>query len=126
MFGSPPARRRGDRYETKCRFSSQEGWTAPITCIIVHINRDNPEQVRVPPMAGKKPGEDRVLAGGAKYIDFQTDPSRYRHWKLDVAGDVATLTMDVDENGGLFGSFQLKLNSYDLGVDIELADAVQR
>src|SRR5436190_2375675 len=71
-------------------------------------------------------GEDRVLAGGAKYIDFQTDPSRYRHWKLDVEGDVATLTMDVDENGGLFEGYQLKLNSYDLGVDIELADAVQR
>ncbi len=71
-------------------------------------------------------GEDRVLAGGARYIDFQTDPSRYRHWKLDVEGDVATLTMDVDENGGLFEGYQLKLNSYDLGVDIELADAVQR
>jgi benzoyl-CoA-dihydrodiol lyase len=71
-------------------------------------------------------GEDRVLAGGARYIDFQTEPSRYKHWKLDVAGDVATLTMDVDENGGLFEGYQLKLNSYDLGVDIELADAVQR
>ncbi|HVX75253.1 MAG TPA: 2,3-epoxybenzoyl-CoA dihydrolase [Bradyrhizobium sp.] len=71
-------------------------------------------------------GEDRVLAGGAKYIDFQTDPSRYRHWKLSVAGEVATLTMDVDENAGLFEGYQLKLNSYDLGVDIELADAVQR
>src|ERR1700760_4769372 len=70
--------------------------------------------------------EDRILAGGAKYIDFQTDPSRYRHWKLAVEGDVATLTMDVDENGGLFEGYQLKLNSYDLGVDIELADAVQR
>jgi benzoyl-CoA-dihydrodiol lyase len=71
-------------------------------------------------------GEDRVLAGGATFIDFQTDPSRYRHWKLDVSGDVATLAMDVDENGGLFEGYQLKLNSYDLGVDIELADAVQR
>jgi benzoyl-CoA-dihydrodiol lyase len=71
-------------------------------------------------------GEDRVLAGGARYIDFQTDPSRYRHWKLGVEGDVATLTMDVDENGGLFEGYLLKLNSYDLGVDIELADAVQR
>ena len=70
--------------------------------------------------------EDRTLAGGATYIDFQTDPSRYRHWKLDVAGEVATLTMDVDEDGGLFEGYQLKLNSYDLGVDIELADAVQR
>src|SRR6201989_3294971 len=71
-------------------------------------------------------GEDRTLAGGARYIDFQTDPSRYRHWKLDVAGEVATLTMDVDEDGGLFEGYQLKLNSYDLGVDIELADAGQR
>src|ERR1700749_1274872 len=71
-------------------------------------------------------GEDRVLAGGAKFIDFQTDPSRYKHWKIAVDGDVATLTMDVDENGGLFEGYQLKLNSYDLGVDIELADAVQR
>jgi benzoyl-CoA-dihydrodiol lyase len=70
--------------------------------------------------------EDRVLAGGAKYIDFRTDPSRYRHWKLGVEGEVATLTMDVDENAGLFEGYQLKLNSYDLGVDIELADAVQR
>jgi len=71
-------------------------------------------------------GEDRVLARGATYIDFQTDPSRYRHWKLAVEGDTATLTMDVDEDGGLFEGYQLKLNSYDLGVDIELADAVQR
>jgi benzoyl-CoA-dihydrodiol lyase len=71
-------------------------------------------------------GDERVLAGGARFIDFQTDPSRYRHWKLGVDGEVATLTMDVDENGGLFEGYQLKLNSYDLGVDIELADAVQR
>jgi benzoyl-CoA-dihydrodiol lyase len=77
-------------------------------------------------MAGEKSAQDRVLARGAKYIDFQTDPSRYRHWKLDVVGEVATLTMDVDENAGLFEGYQLKLNSYDLGVDIELADAVQR
>src|SRR3954451_1364522 len=71
-------------------------------------------------------GEDRVLAGGATFIDFQTDPSRYRHWKLAVDGDTATLTMDVDENAGLFEGYQLKLNSYDLGVDIELADAIER
>src|SRR6266852_1973114 len=68
----------------------------------------------------------RVLANDAKFIDFRTQPAAYRHWKLNVAGDVATLTMDVDENGGLFEGYQLKLNSYDLGVDIELADAVQR
>jgi benzoyl-CoA-dihydrodiol lyase len=71
-------------------------------------------------------GDERVLSGGARFIEFQTDPSRYRHWKLGVDGEVATLTMDVDENGGLFEGYQLKLNSYDLGVDIELADAVQR
>ncbi len=70
--------------------------------------------------------EDRKLANGASQIDFRTEPSRYRHWKLAVDGDVATLTMDVDENGGLFEGYQLKLNSYDLGVDIELADALQR
>ena len=59
-------------------------------------------------------------------IDFQTEPARYRHWKLAFDGDVAQLIMDVDENAGLFEGYQLKLNSYDLGVDIELADAVQR
>ena len=59
-------------------------------------------------------------------IDFQTDPSRYRHWRLDYDGEVATLFMDVDEKGGLFEGYELKLNSYDLGVDIELADIVQR
>ena len=61
-----------------------------------------------------------------KPIDFQTDPSRYRHWRVGYDGDVATLFMDVDENGGLFDGYELKLNSYDLGVDIELADIVQR
>src|ERR1700752_2328212 len=71
-------------------------------------------------------GEDRVLARGAKYIDFQTEPAQYRHWKLSVDGEIANLSMDVDEDGGLFEGYQLKLNSYDLGVDIELADAVQR
>ncbi len=61
-----------------------------------------------------------------KRIDFQTDPSRYRHWRLNFDGPVATLTMDVDPDGGLFEGCELKLNSYDLAVDIELADAVQR
>ncbi|HET7155896.1 MAG TPA: 2,3-epoxybenzoyl-CoA dihydrolase, partial [Hyphomicrobiaceae bacterium] len=62
----------------------------------------------------------------AERIDFQTEPARYRHWKLKFDGEVAELLMDVDENAGLFEGYQLKLNSYDLGVDIELADAVQR
>src|SRR5436853_7868258 len=69
---------------------------------------------------------DRKLSNGTGRIDFRPDPSRYRHWKLAVGGDVATLTMDVDENAPLFEGYQLKLNSYDLGVDIELADALQR
>ncbi len=59
-------------------------------------------------------------------IDFQTDPSRYKHWRVEYEGDIATLYMDVDEKGGLFDGYDLKLNSYDLGVDIELADVVQR
>ena len=73
-------------------------------------------------------------AGAHGFIDFVTSPDKYRHWKLKVAGDVvpeargaiAELIMDVDENAGLFEGYQLKLNSYDLGVDIELSDALQR
>lgn len=61
-----------------------------------------------------------------KVIDFQTHPSEYRHWKIAYDGPVANLFMDVDEAGGLFEGYELKLNSYDLGVDIELADVVQR
>ncbi|KHA50961.1 2,3-epoxybenzoyl-CoA dihydrolase [Sulfitobacter geojensis] len=61
-----------------------------------------------------------------KVIDFQTDPSKYRHWKVEYDGPIAWLSMDVDEKGGLFDGYELKLNSYDLGVDIELADVVQR
>src|SRR5579872_7581432 len=77
-------------------------------------------------MADTASSAGQPLANGATRIDFQTEPARYRHWKLAVDGDVATLTMDVDENGGLFEGYQLKLNSYDLGVDIELADAIER
>jgi benzoyl-CoA-dihydrodiol lyase len=59
-------------------------------------------------------------------VDFQTDPSRYKHWRLAFDGLVATLTMDVAEDGGIRPGYKLKLNSYDLGVDIELHDALQR
>ncbi|MEM9330327.1 MAG: 2,3-epoxybenzoyl-CoA dihydrolase [Pseudomonadota bacterium] len=62
----------------------------------------------------------------SKTINFQTDPSQYRHWKVGYEGNVARLTLDVDEHGGLFEGYELKLNSYDLGVDIELSDIVQR
>ena len=59
-------------------------------------------------------------------IDFRTHPDDYRHWRLATCGAIATLALDVDENGGIAGDYTLKLNSYDLGVDIELYDAVQR
>lgn len=59
-------------------------------------------------------------------VDYQTDPSKYRHWRLSCDGPVATLTMDVNEDAGLRPGYKLKLNSYDLGVDIELHDALQR
>ncbi|HEY5308356.1 MAG TPA: enoyl-CoA hydratase-related protein, partial [Casimicrobiaceae bacterium] len=59
-------------------------------------------------------------------IDYRTEPSRYKHWKQDFAGAVATLALDVAEDGGVREGYKLKLNSYDLGVDIELHDAVQR
>ena len=61
-----------------------------------------------------------------KIIDFRTEPSQYRHWKIEFDGNVAHLLMDVDATAGLFPGYELKLNSYDLGVDIELSDAVQR
>ncbi len=61
-----------------------------------------------------------------KRIDFQTSPDRYRHWRIEPQGEVARVIMDVDETGGLFEGYELKLNSYDLGVDIELADVIQR
>ncbi len=61
-----------------------------------------------------------------KTIDFRTSPAEYRHWKLEFDGPVAHLIMDVDANAGLFEGYELKLNSYDLGVDIELNDAIQR
>jgi benzoyl-CoA-dihydrodiol lyase len=77
-------------------------------------------------MAPAQHPAERPLANGQTRIDFQTAPSRYRHWKLAIDGDVATLFMDVDEKGALFEGYELKLNSYDLGVDIELADAIER
>src|ERR671917_1455623 len=59
-------------------------------------------------------------------VTFETDPSQYKHWKLSFDGPVATLSMDVREDAGLRADYRLKLNSYDLGGDIELADAIQR
>jgi benzoyl-CoA-dihydrodiol lyase len=63
---------------------------------------------------------------GMSHVEFRTSPANYRHWRLTTEGPVATIAMDVDEQGGLVPGYELKLNSYDLGVDIELYDAVQR
>jgi benzoyl-CoA-dihydrodiol lyase len=68
---------------------------------------------------------DAAVTPGAR-VSFGTSPDQYRHWKLTLDGSVATLSMDVQEDGGLSTEYRLKLNSYDLGVDIELADAIQR
>jgi benzoyl-CoA-dihydrodiol lyase len=62
----------------------------------------------------------------AKPVDYQTDPAKYRHWRIAYEAPVATLTMDVNEEGGLRPGYKLKLNSYDLGVDVELHDILQR
>jgi benzoyl-CoA-dihydrodiol lyase len=70
--------------------------------------------------------DTETAASGRSGVEFRTDPASYRHWKLTLDGDVATLAMDVAEQGGLVPGYELKLNSYDLGVDIELYDAVQR
>src|SRR5258708_37996980 len=73
---------------------------------------------------------DAVLAKAdspvSEFVDFQTAPSRYRHWMLSIGGRLATLALDVQEDAGIRPGYKLKLNSYDLGVDIELHDALQR
>jgi benzoyl-CoA-dihydrodiol lyase len=68
----------------------------------------------------------KKTADGEPRVNFQTSPENYRHWKLSVDGRVARLALNVDENATLFPGYELKLNSYDLGVDIELYDALQR
>jgi benzoyl-CoA-dihydrodiol lyase len=78
-----------------------------------------------PPMT-EQPITQQPVTDENPRVDFRVHPSRYRHWRLACDGSVATLTMDVDEQAGLVPGYELKLNSYDLGVDIELYDAVQR
>src|SRR5512134_1343673 len=70
--------------------------------------------------------EESAPNQSAPLVDYQTHPDRYAHWRLTFEGPIATLTMDVKETGGLRPGYALKLNSYDLGVDIELHDALQR
>src|SRR5579864_9486744 len=66
------------------------------------------------------------MGGSPVSVEFRVDPARYRHWRVGFDGPVATVTMDTDEHGGLVPGYELKLNSYDLGVDIELYDITQR
>ena len=65
-------------------------------------------------------------AAAAPRVDYRTEPGAYRHWKLHVDGATARLTLDIAEDGGIRPGYKLKLNSYDLGVDIELHDALNR
>ena len=78
-----------------------------------HRATDTPDAPQTPPPA-------------AVEVSFDTSPEAYKHWTLSVEGEVATLTLDVAEDGGIVPGYELKMNSYDLGVDIELHDAVQR
>src|SRR5438270_2009688 len=71
-------------------------------------------------------GSVTTLEAPPAEVSFDTSPEAYRHWRLSVDGEVATLTQDVAEDGGIVPGYELKMNSYDLGVDIELHDAVQR
>ena len=83
----------------------------------------------VPPETQQEADHDTEPAGSLPLVEFRVDPdpnSRYRHWRVDFDGPVATVTMDTDERGGLVPGYELKLNSYDLGVDIELYDITQR
>src|SRR5260370_25714420 len=77
------------------------------TCSIMHVSASAAEEAMAP-------------------IDFRTEPARYRHWKIQVDGEIAFLVMDVDPAGGPSGDYELKLNSYRLAVDIELHEPVQR
>src|SRR3954464_46685 len=72
------------------------------------------------------PGGVKETFTGRPMITFDTSPDKYNHWKLTVEAPVATLTLDIQEDKGLFPTYKLKLNSYDLGVDIELNDALNR
>jgi len=75
---------------------------------------------------GTQTPDQKLEPASTVAVDYRTAPLHYRHWRLSFAGPVATLAMDVAEDGGIREGYKLKLNSYDLGVDIELHDAVQR
>ena len=77
-------------------------------------------------MLGTQTLDQKLEPASAAAVDYRTTPLHYKHWRLSIAGPIATLAMDVAEDGGIREGYKLKLNSYDLGVDIELHDAVQR
>jgi benzoyl-CoA-dihydrodiol lyase len=79
-----------------------------------------------PPEGANAAEESTAAAAEVPTVSFDTSPDQYRHWRLEVDKEVATLTLDVDQDGGIVPGYELKSNSYDLGVDIELYDAVQR
>jgi len=80
----------------------------------------------ITPPEGANPAEETATPAEVPTVSFDTAPDQYRHWRLEVDKEVATLTLDVDQDGGIVPGYELKSNSYDLGVDIELYDAVQR
>src|SRR5450755_2597824 len=82
--------------------------------------------IGVPPKWGAIALLSHPMDMNPERVDYRTEPSRYKHWRLAFDGPVATLIMDTAEDGGLRPGYKLKLNSYDLGVDIELHDALQR
>jgi benzoyl-CoA-dihydrodiol lyase len=89
-------------------------------------HEEHATQNDTPEAAGSSQPASAAVGQTPPVVDFDTHPDRYRHWHLDFDGEVATLTLTVDEQGGLVPGYDLKRNSYDLGVDIELYDAVQR
>ena len=96
---------------------------SPRTPACRHIpwrHRDHPRRAR------DRGGTEATAPAAPVEVSFDTSPDAYKHWTLSVDGEVATLTLDVAEDGGIVPGYELKMNSYDLGVDIELHDAVQR
>src|SRR5262249_47776484 len=95
------------------------------SCIIFHRLPAKPFRKRSMASVITEPSS-RAETEARAFHTFDTHPDRYAHWRLSFDGPVATLTLDVDEDRGTTPGYKLKLNSYDLGVDIELADALQR
>src|SRR5258708_421281 len=97
-------------------------WTRPAR----HLSRASRRCARLSPHSIQESSMAAVLEAPSPSFTYDTHPDRYSDWRLEVAGPVATLAIDVDEDKGLKPGYKLKLNSYDLGVDIELADALNR